>query len=107
MSEIKVELISGDQGIRFAGPDLLYYDLLVKVTGGELDGSRIRIFSQFHPCCGVLEIRAESLEDITQVWRNGFSGLEKHQPSPAGKKAVRDIVWGLSEYYSRKKFIDE
>lgn len=98
MSEVTLKLMSGDQGVRFAGPDLLYYDLLVKVAGGELDGSRIRIFSQFHPCCGVLEINAESLDELTQVWRNGFSGCEKHQHKQVGKKAVRDIVWGLSEY---------
>ena len=99
MSEISLELMAGDQGIRFAGPDLLYYDLLVKVNGGELDDSRIRIFSQFHPCCGVLEISAESLDDINQFWRNGYSGCEEHQRRQVGKKAVRDIVWGLSEYY--------
>lgn len=102
MSEISLELMSGDLGVRFAGPDLLYYDLLVKVTGGELEGSRIRIFSQYHPCCSVLEISAESLDDIEQFWRNGYSGCEKHQHKEIGKRAVRDIVWGLSEYCEGK-----
>lgn len=38
--KVQLTQTNGEHGLRFAGPDLLDYDLIFSITGGEYDGKR-------------------------------------------------------------------
>ena len=82
----------GEHGLRFAGPDLLDYDMIFAITGGEYDGKRINITSSYHVCCGTLEIEA-SLFEIYKRWWSKLDGCVQHQCEEKGERGLRDIVW--------------
>ena len=83
---------NGEQGVRFAGPDLLDYDMIFSITGGEYDGKRISIKSSYHVCCGTLEIEA-SLFGVYKRWWSKLDGCSQHQCEEKGERGLRDIVW--------------
>jgi hypothetical protein len=84
----------GDHGIRFAGPDLLDYQMNFNIHGGEYDGHRLFIYSYYHPCCGTLEVNA-SLADLYVRWRNKLDGCKMHTRDQEGDKILRDLVCNL------------
>ncbi len=92
--QITLTQTRGDQGLRFAGPDLLDYQMIFKIHGGEYDGKRLNIDSYYHPCCGTLEVNA-SLFSIYVRWRNKFDGCKLHSRDQEGDKILRDLVWNL------------
>lgn len=100
MSKLYNEKVSltqtyGDYGIRFAGPDLIDYEMIFEISGGDYDGKRIRIGSSYHVCCGTSEVEA-SLFGAYKRWRNKLDGCKQHQREEGGERELRDIVWNVS-----------
>jgi hypothetical protein len=90
----KLNQTFGDQGIRFAGPDLLDYKMIFKIAGGEYDGESMSIDSSYHPCCGTLEVNA-SLKKKYKRWQNMLDGCKLHRRKGGGDRTIKQIIYDL------------
>lgn len=94
LPEVHLIQTYGDHGIRFAGPNLLDYTMILDIHGGPYDGERLKIESAYHPCCGTLEVNA-TLFSIYKRWLNKLDGCSHHQREGGGDKSIRNIIWGI------------
>ena len=88
---VKFSLTYGDHGVRFAGPDLLDYVMILKIEGDQFDGERIRVKSSYHPCCGTLDVTA-GLMGIYMLWRNKLDGCEQHRREGMGERLIGRLI---------------
>ncbi|MBN2396226.1 MAG: hypothetical protein JXC36_07180, partial [Candidatus Atribacteria bacterium] len=86
----------GDQGLRFAGPDLLDYVMIFEIKGGEYDGERLKIDSSYHPCCGTLEVNA-GLMKVYKRWQNKLDGCKQHQREGGCDLILKRLLCNLLE----------
>lgn len=102
----------GDQGLRFAGPDLFDYAMIFDISGGAYDGERLRIESAYHPCCGTLEVNA-SLFGVYKRYRNKLDApihalrakRAQHLPTVLSKDEVARVLSSIQGLHQRMIFI--
>ncbi len=92
---IVLEMTVGDQGIRFAGPDLLDYHLVFNITGGLYDGERLLVDSSYHVCCGTLEVITRLLGKYAR-WQNKMDGCSRHRSEGGGDNLIKDLIWNFT-----------